>query len=178
MMMFQAEDYLKRLIRYLVSNKMLYNLLILIPILTLNYCKPKNYVTDKSQANVTMEAYLIFPHEYIELNFNGITILKDSNTIKPQGWFHYHKYFKLDMKDGDKVRFTTKYAGKVIIDTVVRVNGNYDKYFILLSAPYPKAIGLDSMKRIKIPYKYGYLPIEKAERIASVEPDTSREYVY
>lgn len=176
--MFQVEYYLKRSIIYLASNRMLYYLLLLIPVFMLTYCKPKNYTTDESQANVTMEAYLIFPNEYIELNFNGITILKDSNTIKPQGWFHYHKYFKLDMKDGDKVRFTTRYAGKVIIDTIVKVNGNYDRYFILLSAPYPKAIGLDSLKRIKIPYKYGYLSIEKAERIVSVEPDTSRGYVY
>lgn len=173
-MKLEADFLMKASKNYLALN----NILRLIFVVALPCCTPKNYETDERHADVTLDASVLYHHESIALSFNGTNILKDSNTLHPEGWYHYHKYFKLNMKKGDSVRLTTTYAGKTVIDTVINITSSDGRSIILLSDPFPKSIGLDSLRRIKVPYSFGPLSIEQAERFVSIFPDTFRDDVH
>ncbi|MFY0255566.1 hypothetical protein ACDQ55_16605 [Chitinophaga sp. 30R24] len=127
-------------------------------------------------ANINLRIYLLYPREKLLITFNNELIFSDS-AYQNKEKYNYEKYLKARIKNGGVVSLKTIFHGKPIIDTSIKVIPGFEKYILQLSAPFPSNISEDSLKKLKVPYKFGYIPIENSRRIVTLEPDTVKHFL-
>jgi len=135
-------------------------------------CQRSNYQVDNGDAaTLTFYAFRIYKDEQLQLLINGKEVLSDTiNALKDR--YYYIRYLNPDIEIGTSVTLKSYYKDSVLIDTSFKVTDKYGRYFLSISAPYPASISLDSLNRIKIPFKFGPLSISEARRMVLFEPDT------
>jgi hypothetical protein len=141
-------------------------------------CQSKNYRVDKrSAATLTFYTFRIYQDERLQILVNGKDVLSDTVNAKKDRYY-YLRYLNPDMPKGTSVTLRSHYKDSVLIDTSFKIADSEGRYFLSVSAPYPANISPDSLKRIKVPYKFGPLSIKEGRRTVTFEPDTAQIVEY
>lgn len=160
------------------SNYLRYLTVLLFIVTLCTACQRPNYRVDtREAATLTFYAFRIFRDEQLQVLVNGKEVLFDTtNALKDR--HYYLRYLNPDMKAGTSVAFKSYYKGSLLIDTSFKVTDKSGRHSLSLSAPYPANIPVDSLRRMKIPFKYDSLSIGEARRMALFEPDTGGVMYY